>query len=163
MIKKIWSSHWQPILKGTEALPSFVLTDAQSILDWIWPAVARVEGGETLIDEDISTSSGNFINTEIHPFDEIAEFVEAKADVLSSGIDRKKIDKLGTRGAENTELTFQDCRIPAENLLGEEGKGVVYLGLILAEIRIMTGALALGLAKTAFEDGLNLLRSSVLR
>ena len=66
----------------------------------------------------------------------------------------KKIDKLGTRGAENTELTFQDCRIPAENLLGEEGKGVVYLGLILAEIRIMTGALALGLAKTAYEDGL---------
>ncbi len=66
----------------------------------------------------------------------------------------KKIHKLGTRGSENTELTFEDCKIPAENLLGEEGKGVVYLGQILAEIRIMTGALALGLAKTAFEDGL---------
>jgi len=66
----------------------------------------------------------------------------------------KKIHKLGTRGSENTELTFEDCRIPAENLLGEEGKGVVYLGQILADIRIMTGALALGLAKTAFDDGL---------
>ena len=66
----------------------------------------------------------------------------------------KKIHKLGTRGSENTELTFDDCKIPAENLLGEEGKGVIYLGQILAEIRIMTGALALGLAKTAFEDGL---------
>ncbi len=66
----------------------------------------------------------------------------------------KKIHKLGTRGSENTELTFEDCRIPAENLLGEEGKGVIYLGDILADIRIMTGALALGLAKTAFEDGL---------
>jgi len=66
----------------------------------------------------------------------------------------KKIHKLGSRGSENTELTFEDCRIPAENLLGEEGKGVVYLGQILADIRIMTGALALGLAKTAFDDGL---------
>lgn len=66
----------------------------------------------------------------------------------------KKIHKLGTRGSENTELTFEDCRIPAENLLGEEGKGVVYLGQILADIRIMTGALALGLAKTAFDAGL---------
>jgi len=66
----------------------------------------------------------------------------------------KKIHKLGTRGSENTELTFDECRIPAENLLGEEGKGVVYLGQILADIRIMTGALALGLAQTAFEDGL---------
>ncbi len=66
----------------------------------------------------------------------------------------KKIEKLGAKGSENTEIIFEDCRIPKENLLGEEGKGFQYLLEILAEIRIMTGALAIGLARAALEDGI---------
>ncbi len=66
----------------------------------------------------------------------------------------KKIEKLGAKGSENCEIFFEDCRVPAENLLGEEGKGFWYLLEILAEIRIMTGALAIGLARAALEDGI---------
>ncbi|MEN5296811.1 isovaleryl-CoA dehydrogenase [Brucella sp. TWI559] len=36
----------------------------------------------------------------------------------------QKLDKLGMRGSNTCELVFEDCEVPAENLLGEEGKGV---------------------------------------
>ena len=39
----------------------------------------------------------------------------------------QKLDKLGMRGSNTCELVFEDCEVPAENILGEEGKGVRYL------------------------------------
>ena len=39
----------------------------------------------------------------------------------------QKLDKLGMRGSNTCELVFQDCEVPAENILGEEGKGVQVL------------------------------------
>ena len=39
----------------------------------------------------------------------------------------QKLDKLGMRGSNTCELVFQDCEVPAENILGEEGKGVKVL------------------------------------
>jgi len=64
------------------------------------------------------------------------------------------LHKLGARGPACGELVLEDVFVPDENLLGEEeGKGVVYLGEILNEVRCMTGAMALGMARTAFADG----------
>lgn len=64
----------------------------------------------------------------------------------------RNLECLGTRTTEIGEVAFGDCRIPAENLLGEEGKGLGALLSILAEIRVMTAALALGLAKAAYQS-----------
>jgi alkylation response protein AidB-like acyl-CoA dehydrogenase len=64
----------------------------------------------------------------------------------------RTIEKLGVRGTATTELGFNDCVIPKENLLGVEGKGQEQLLGILGEIRTMTGALSLGLARAALED-----------
>jgi alkylation response protein AidB-like acyl-CoA dehydrogenase len=64
----------------------------------------------------------------------------------------KKFDKLGTRATEISEITLDECHIPRENRLGEEGAGVTNLLNILAEIRVMTGALSLGLARAAYES-----------
>jgi len=72
------------------------------------------------------------------------------------------LHKLGCRGTVTGELVFEDVFVPDENLLGaEEGKGVVYLGEILNEIRCMTGAMGMGLARTAFDDGLDYARKRV--
>lgn len=74
----------------------------------------------------------------------------------------QRLHKLGARGSVTGELIFDDVKVPAENLLGEEiGKGVVYLGEILSEIRCMTGALAIGLARAAMDDGLEYARKRV--
>jgi len=69
------------------------------------------------------------------------------------------LHKLGARGPACGELVLEDVFVPDEHLLGEEeGKGVVYLGEILNEVRCMTGAMALGMARTAFADGLEYAR-----
>jgi isovaleryl-CoA dehydrogenase len=36
----------------------------------------------------------------------------------------QKLDKLGMRGSNTCELVFEDCEVPFENVLGEEGQGV---------------------------------------
>ncbi len=69
------------------------------------------------------------------------------------------IDKLGCRGTITGELVLEDVRVPAENLLGAEvNKGTEYLGEILDEVRVMTGAMALGIATAAMAEGLEYAR-----
>ncbi|MFQ5343676.1 MAG: acyl-CoA dehydrogenase family protein, partial [Anaerolineae bacterium] len=64
----------------------------------------------------------------------------------------RPIKKLGTRSSETSEVILENVRVPAENLLGgEEGVGVSLLRGILDEIRVMTGALSIGLARAALD------------
>jgi alkylation response protein AidB-like acyl-CoA dehydrogenase len=63
----------------------------------------------------------------------------------------KKENKLGMRASETTELIFDNCRVPKENLLGKEGEGFKQAMYILDGGRISIAALSLGIAKGAFE------------
>ena len=65
------------------------------------------------------------------------------------------LDKLGCRGTITGELVFDNVRVPEENLLGAElNKGVEYLAEILDEVRVMTAAMAMGIAQAAYDEGL---------
>ncbi len=66
----------------------------------------------------------------------------------------KSIEKLGVRGSVTSEVSFDGAKIPKNYLLGELGDGTKYLREVLAEIRIMTAALSIGVATAAFEDAL---------
>jgi alkylation response protein AidB-like acyl-CoA dehydrogenase len=66
----------------------------------------------------------------------------------------KKENKLGLRASDTSELIFEDCEIPAENLLGMEGDGFVDSMRVLDGGRISIAALSLGIAKGAFEAAL---------
>jgi len=66
----------------------------------------------------------------------------------------KKENKLGMRASETAELIFDNCRIPDANRLGEVGQGFVQAMKILDGGRISIGALALGIAKGAYEAAL---------
>jgi alkylation response protein AidB-like acyl-CoA dehydrogenase len=63
----------------------------------------------------------------------------------------KKENKLGLRASDTSELIFEDCCIPAENLLGKEGDGFIDAMRILDGGRISIAALGLGMAQGAFE------------
>jgi len=63
----------------------------------------------------------------------------------------KKEDKLGMRASETSEVIFDNCRIPAENLLGEEGQGFINTLQVLDAGRIGIAALSVGLAQGAYE------------
>jgi len=67
----------------------------------------------------------------------------------------KKENKLGMRASDTSEVVFEDCRIPAENLLGQEGQGFVNSLQILDGGRISIAALAVGMAQGAFEAAAN--------
>ena len=66
----------------------------------------------------------------------------------------KKEDKLGMRSSETAEMIFEDCRIPAENMLGKEGEGFVQSMKVLDGGRISIAALSLGIAEGAFDESL---------
>jgi len=63
----------------------------------------------------------------------------------------KKEDKLGIRASSTTELIFDDCKVPKQNLLGAVGKGYKVAIETLNEGRIGIGAQMLGLAQGAWE------------
>ena len=64
-------------------------------------------------------------------------------------------DKLGVRGSSTTPLTFDGCRVPKENLLGEPGSGLRILLTSLNKSRPSIAAHALGIAHAAFSDAVN--------
>ncbi|MBX3132973.1 MAG: acyl-CoA dehydrogenase [Gemmatimonadaceae bacterium] len=66
----------------------------------------------------------------------------------------KKEDKLGWRASDTRELIFEDVEVPAENLLGEEGRGFINFMKTLDAGRIGIAALSLGVAQGAFEQAL---------
>jgi alkylation response protein AidB-like acyl-CoA dehydrogenase len=81
-----------------------------------------------------------------------AFIIEQGTKGFHSGV---KESKLGMRASDTAELIFEECRIPRENLLGEEGHGFVDSLHVLDKGRIAMAAMAVGLAQGAFEAALN--------
>jgi alkylation response protein AidB-like acyl-CoA dehydrogenase len=63
----------------------------------------------------------------------------------------KKEHKMGIRASATRELIFEDCKVPAENLLGREGTGFITAMKVFDKSRPMVGAQAVGIARGAFE------------
>ena len=73
-------------------------------------------------------------------------------DTKTPGFTRgKKEPKLGIRASATSELLFEDCRVPAENRLGEEGEGFKIAMTVLDAGRIGIATQALGIAEAAYE------------
>ena len=77
-----------------------------------------------------------------------AFLVEAATNGFIRG---KKESKLGIRASATSELIFENCRVPAENLLGQEGDGFKIAMTVLDAGRIGIAAQALGIAEAAYE------------
>ena len=80
-----------------------------------------------------------------------AFIVEKNTPGLRAG---KKENKLGMRASETSELIFEDCAIPADRLIGEEGQGFTQTMRILDGGRVGIAALSVGLAQGAHEAAL---------
>jgi acyl-CoA dehydrogenase len=66
----------------------------------------------------------------------------------------KKLDKLGLRGQDTSELFFEDCRVPAANLLGREGTGFKMLMQKLQQERLVIAVTAIASCRRALDDTL---------
>jgi butyryl-CoA dehydrogenase len=93
----------------------------------------------------VSTNSGN-------SGDGLSAFIVEKGmNGFSIGKSEKK---MGIRGHDVASLSFENCRVPTENLLGEEGQGYIIAKSALKGGRLAMSAQALGLAEGAFEHAI---------
>ncbi len=118
---------------------------------------ARRDGGEWVITgqktwitsapvADFFTVFAKTSEKEISPF-----LVPRETPGLTVG---RSIPKMGVRASVTSEVSFEECRVPGNFLLAEEGKGREVLEEILEKIRLMTGALAVGAGQGALEAAL---------
>lgn len=77
------------------------------------------------------------------------------------GLTINKIRKLGHHSASTADLFFDDCRVPADNLVGEEGRGFRYMMEALNGARISHSARSIGTAQAAFEASLKYAKERV--
>jgi short/branched chain acyl-CoA dehydrogenase len=154
--------RWLPPLASGENLAGFGLTEPGGGSDaGATKTTARVEDGEWVIN-----GSKSFITNSGTP---ITSFVTVTA--ITGGTDgRKEISaivvpngtpgyevgkpyrKMGWWHSDTHELSFNDCRVPEENLLGERGRGFANFLKILDDGRIAIAALAVGLAQGCVDE-----------
>jgi alkylation response protein AidB-like acyl-CoA dehydrogenase len=146
----------RPALEGNK-VGTICITEpnAGSDLSAIATIAKKVEGGYRLNGQKMWTTSApvaDFHTVFARTGDErqLSIFlVEKDSEGLSVG---RTIDKMGVWALPTSELSLSDCFVPQTHRLGQEGEGETELRKILDEIRIVTAALALGVAGAAVED-----------
>lgn len=149
--------RWLPKLATAEWIGAWALTEANTGSDALRMGTAAVLDG----DEYVVNGSKNWI-THGKSGDIAVVMVRTGEKARAHGVSAlviekgtpgfthgKKENKLGMRASETTELIFDNCRVPRENLLGEEGDGFRQAMKVLDGGRISIAALALGIAKGA--------------
>lgn len=157
--------EWLPRLTSGEALGAFGLTEPDCGSDAGGTrTTARLDEatGEWVINgtKCFITNSG----TDITALVTVTAVTGRKADgrpeissiIVPSGTPgftvSKKYSKVGWNASDTRELAFSDCRVPAGNLVGEEGRGYAQFLRILDEGRIAISALATGLAQGCVDE-----------
>lgn len=154
-------SRFLPRLVSTEAFASYCLTEPGSGSDAaaLRTKATRTNEGYTLNGTKAFISGGGYSDIyltmvrtgEDGPKGISAVLVEDGTPGLSFGPPE---DKMGWRAQPTTQVQFDDCKIPAENLLGEEGEGFTYAMEGLDGGRLNIAACALGGAQKAFDVAL---------
>lgn len=154
----IHESLLKPAIRG-EKIATFCITepDAGSDLSAIATLAQKVDGGYRLSGQKTWITSARVADL-FTVFARTAKgepltifLVERDFPGLTVG---KAIEKMGCWATSNAEIFFEDCFVPEDHRLCEEGQGERALRAILADIRIMTGALAIGVARAALEEAL---------
>ncbi len=150
---------WLPKLASGEWIGAWGLTEANTGSDAMrMQCVAKRDG-----DDFILNGSKNWITHGISG--DVAVVLARTGDLLDSNgitafvVERgtpgfsggKKENKLGMRASETAEMIFDECRVPAANILGKEGEGFKQAMKILDGGRISIAALSLGIAKGSYE------------
>jgi len=146
----------KPALQGTK-VGTICITEpgAGSDLSSISTAAEKVDGGYRLNGQKMwvtSATEADFFTVfaRAGPDRKLTIFLVEKAfDGIRVG---RAIDKMGCWASPTSEVMLDGCVVPDSHVLGTVGQGESELRKTLAEIRIMTGALGLGVARAAIDD-----------
>jgi len=150
---------WLPKLATAEWIGAWGLTEANTGSDALRMMTTAVEDGDDYIINGAKNwithgKSGDIAVVMVRTGEQgsskgiSAIVVERGTPGFSAG---KKENKLGMRASETTEMIFDNCRVPKTNLLGNVGEGFKQAMKVLDGGRISIAALALGIAKGAFD------------
>jgi alkylation response protein AidB-like acyl-CoA dehydrogenase len=151
-----------PDIATGKKLAAFGLTEANAGSDALGMKTTAVRDGDYYVLNGTKQWITNGENAEVYTV--LAKTNPAKgargitAFILEKGMEGftfgKHEDKLGIRASSTTELVFQDCRVPAENILPREGMGSIVAINTLNSSRPGVAAQALGIASGALDDAL---------
>ena len=161
--------RWLPALASGERLGAFGLTEPGGGSDaGATRTTARLDGDEWVINgsKAFITNAGTDITSmvTVTAITGLAQDgrKEISAIVVPAGTPgfrvSKKYSKVGWSASDTRELFFDDCRVPAENLLGERGRGYAQFLSILDEGRIAIAALSVGLAQGCVDESVRYAR-----
>ncbi|RZU72484.1 alkylation response protein AidB-like acyl-CoA dehydrogenase [Micromonospora kangleipakensis] len=160
-------AQWLPKLLSGEALAGFGLTEPGTGSDAGGTQTRAVLDEST--DEWVINGSKAFITnsgTDITSLVTVTAVTGIKSDgskelstiIVPSGTPGFTVapaySKVGWNASDTHELTFDDCRVPAANLLGQRGRGFAQFLRILDEGRIAIAALAVGLAQGCVDESI---------
>src|SRR5918911_1005578 len=159
--------RWLPKLASGEWLPAYALREPGSGSDSAaMRSEARPKGGEYVINGSkrfITNAGVAGLYTVFAKTDPAAGHAGISAFVVEAdtpGFEVGRIEpKMGIKGSTTGEIFFNDMRVPAENLLGEEGEGFKIAMRILDRSRPGIGAQGLGLAQGATDFALEYART----
>lgn len=151
--------RWLPKLATAEWIGAWGLTEANTGSDALRMLTTAVEDGDSYILNGAKNwithgKTGDVAVVMARTGDQgsakgiTAFVVERGTPGFSAG---KKENKLGMRASETTEMIFSNCRVPKENMLGSLGEGFKQAMKVLDGGRISIAALALGIAKGAYD------------
>jgi butyryl-CoA dehydrogenase len=155
--------EWLPRLCAGEALGAFGLTEPGGGSDaGATRTTARIEDGEWVINgtKAFITNSGTEMTELVTVTAVTGELAGGKKEISAilvpvprAGFSAsKKYSKVGWHASDTRELSFDDCRVPEANLLGQRGRGYANFLSILDEGRIAIAALATGLAQACVDE-----------
>jgi short/branched chain acyl-CoA dehydrogenase len=152
--------QWLPDLVAGRTLAGFGLTEPEAGSDaGATKTRAVLDGGEWVINgaKSFITNSGTDITSVVTVTARTGES-EISTILVPSGTPGFTVepayDKLGWHISDTHGLTFDDCRVPAANLLGERGRGFSQFLAVLDDGRIAISALAVGLAQACLDHSL---------
>lgn len=158
-----------PDIAAGKRLVAFALTEANAGSDAGGiQTTARLEGNEYVVNgtkQWITNGGEAEIYTVIAITDREKGARGASAFIVEKGTPHfsfgKKEKKMGIRASATSELIFDNCRIPKDNIVGREGMGFIVAMKTLDNSRTGVGAQGVGVAQGAFEEAVNFARQRV--
>ena len=161
-------ARYLPKMASGEIIASFALTEPDAGSDAASLRTSAVRGTDAQGEHYIVNGTKRYITNapqagvftlmaRTNPADKGAGGVSAFiVDAKSPGISLGKIDKkMGQRGAHTCDVIFENCRVPAENLIGhKEGQGFKTAMKVLEKGRIHIAAICVGVAQRMLDDAL---------
>jgi len=153
------ASRWLPGIASGELITAVAMTEPGTGSDLAGIKTTAVRDGEEFVLNGAKTFITNGINSDLVVVVCLTDPDAGRNGMTllvvergMEGFDRgRNLDKIGQKSADTAELFFTDVRVPATNVLGEEGNAMEYLAFNLAQERLSIGLFGVAAARSALE------------